>query len=126
LWIFADPPWHRDAVGGRLHHQSPCDASNFETPFKLTANQYIIKLDDFSKSISMIQKSGGDGTHGSLWQEFISLIDSSVDRSKENLPDYEEEIKDIYKKMISAVRCSAEDTGYLSSFRNQIQYTQMH
>jgi hypothetical protein len=23
LWIIADPPWHIDAVGGRLHHQSP-------------------------------------------------------------------------------------------------------
>ena len=23
LWIVADPPWHIDAVGGRLHHQSP-------------------------------------------------------------------------------------------------------
>ncbi len=21
LWIVADPPWHRDAVGGRSHHQ---------------------------------------------------------------------------------------------------------
>ena len=23
LWILADPPWHIDAVGGRLQHQSP-------------------------------------------------------------------------------------------------------
>ncbi|WP_375700196.1 integrase core domain-containing protein [Pseudophaeobacter sp. TrK17] len=22
MWIIADPPWHIDAVGGRLHHQS--------------------------------------------------------------------------------------------------------
>jgi hypothetical protein len=22
LWIIADPPWHKDAVGGRSHHQS--------------------------------------------------------------------------------------------------------
>ena len=22
MWIVADPPWHKDAVGGRSHHQS--------------------------------------------------------------------------------------------------------
>lgn len=25
-WIVAIPPWHIDAVGGRLHHQRPADA----------------------------------------------------------------------------------------------------
>jgi len=36
LWIIADPPWHMDAVAGRLHHQSP-----FSPSFQLFENRVL-------------------------------------------------------------------------------------
>jgi hypothetical protein len=31
LWIVADPPWHSDAVGVRLHHQRPSLRASVDT-----------------------------------------------------------------------------------------------
>lgn len=109
-----------------LNLRRACDAAGLNIPFRLNTNQYIIKLSDINKSFTLSQKTNGDGTHESLWQEFLHLIDASVDQSKTLFPDYEDDIKETQKKLVSAVKCSSGETGYISSFRNQIQYTQMH
>jgi hypothetical protein len=36
-WILADPPWNKDAVGGRSHHQRPSTHDNAMQLKPLTA-----------------------------------------------------------------------------------------
>lgn len=76
-----------------------CDAQDLQTPFKLTTNQYTISMNEVDKSVSIAQKSNGDGTHESLWQEFLVLINICSDRAKENFPDYDIDLTDLHKKM---------------------------
>lgn len=103
-----------------------CDAFNLEVPFKLSTNQYIFSLHDQDKSILMAQKNDGDGTHESLWQEFITSVRFASVQSRYNLPDFEAELSALEGKIVGAASCSFGGSGYISSLRNQVQYTQLH
>jgi len=74
LWILADPPWHRDAVCGRLHHQCP-RVANFSTQL-LTCQLLSMTARNArtGKKIDMIRRvlpphlAGGFATVATRWR----------------------------------------------------------
>jgi hypothetical protein len=103
-----------------------CDTLELDLPFGLKTNQYVFSLRPQNKSIIMTQKNDGKGTHESLWHEFVASITSASLLSRFNLPDFESEILALEGKIIAAASCTSGETGYISSLRNQVQYTQLH
>lgn len=103
-----------------------CDAFGLDEPFSLNTSQYVLDFLEGDEALVMTKKTDGDGTHEGLWQEFIQSVQSASALSRFNFPDFEEELSNLERWLVAAASCTATGTGYISSLRNQVQYTQLH
>jgi hypothetical protein len=104
------------------------DVYGVRPPFKLKTNQYVLNFSERTSTVRITQKIGGDGTHENTWAAFLELLDQNARFAFDSQSSDSD--KKIVSELVSMLRTSVTynpgDGRYLSSFRNEIQYTQRH
>jgi len=104
------------------------DAYGATSPFRLTTNQYIITFAETGPTLTISQKSGGDGTHQNTWAEVRRLIDGckaiSISRSMD--AQGSSAIEALATRLENVIMKAGSAGKSLSDVRNDIQYKQQH
>ncbi|MBE7183473.1 MAG: hypothetical protein INR68_03590 [Methylobacterium mesophilicum] len=103
-----------------------CDLYSIEKPFPFRTGQYEVETDDFNKQITISRNSSADGTHETLWAEFSKLIDKARDTLPASIyaDDEQNQINAELVRLRSVLSSASSGGAWLSSIRNDLQYTQ--